>query len=75
MLHAARSVAEGAVWVVFQPHTTHRTWALFDDFAAAFGSADHALILPIYRPSGRETAERDVTSEDLVEAIRRGRPP
>ncbi len=75
VLHAARSVAEGAVWVVFQPHTTHRTWALFDDFAAAFGSADHALILPIYRPSGRETAERDVTSEDLVMAIQRGGHP
>jgi UDP-N-acetylmuramate--alanine ligase len=60
------------VWVVFQPHTTNRTWALFDQFAAAFGDADHALILPIYRPSGRETAGRAVTSEDLVAAMRRG---
>jgi UDP-N-acetylmuramate--alanine ligase len=71
VLRAARSVAEGAVWVVFQPHTTNRTWALFDAFASSFGAADHALILPIYRPSGRETAGRDVTSEDLVAGIRR----
>ncbi|MBV9597691.1 MAG: UDP-N-acetylmuramate--L-alanine ligase [Chloroflexi bacterium] len=71
VLRAAQSVAEGQVWVVFQPHTTNRTWALFDEFAAAFSAADHALILPIYRPSGRETAGRDVSSEDLVAAIRR----
>ena len=75
VLDGARSVAEGQVWVVFQPHTTNRTWALFDEFAGAFGAADHALILPIYRPSGRETAGRDVTSEDLVAAIgRHGHP-
>jgi UDP-N-acetylmuramate--alanine ligase len=71
VLRAARSVTEGAVWVVFQPHTTNRTWALFDEFVGAFDDAQHALILPIYRPSGREAAERDVSSEDLVEAIRR----
>jgi UDP-N-acetylmuramate--alanine ligase len=75
VLSAARAVADGQVWVVFQPHTTNRTWALFDAFATAFGDADRALILPIYRPSGRETAEREVTSEDLVDAIgRQGHP-
>jgi len=71
VLRAARSVTEGDVWIVFQPHTTNRTWALFDAFAAAFDDAEHALILPIYRPSGREAAEREVTSEGLVEAIQR----
>jgi UDP-N-acetylmuramate--alanine ligase len=69
VLRAARSVAEGDVWIVFQPHTTNRTWALFDAFAAAFDDAQHALVLPIYRPSGREAAGREVTSEGLVEAI------
>ncbi len=75
VLRAARTVAERDVWVVFQPHTTNRTWALFDEFASAFTAADHTLILPIYRPSGRESAERSVTSEELVEAIvRQGHP-
>jgi UDP-N-acetylmuramate--alanine ligase len=62
-------VAEGEVWVVFQPHTTNRTAALLDEFGAAFGDARHALILPIYRPSGREVAARPVTSEDVVNRI------
>lgn len=70
VLRAARSVAERDVWIVFQPHTAHRTRALFDDFANAFGDADHVLVLPIYRPSGREIETQSVTSEDLVQAIR-----
>jgi UDP-N-acetylmuramate--alanine ligase len=75
VLRAASTVAEGDVWVIFQPHTTHRTAALLDQFAAAFGDARHALILPIYRPSGRELAARPVASSDLVAAIRaRGHP-
>ena len=71
VLRTARSVAEGEVWVVFQPHTTNRTAALLDEFARSFDDARHALILPIYRPSGREAAARPVTSSDLVDAVRR----
>jgi UDP-N-acetylmuramate--alanine ligase len=59
------------VWIAFQPHTTHRTWALFDEFVGAFDVADHVLVLPIYRPSGRDTEGPTVTSEDLVEAVQR----
>jgi UDP-N-acetylmuramate--alanine ligase len=66
VLAAARAAAEGEVWVVFQPHTTNRTAALLDDFGTAFGDAAHALLLPIYRPSGREAAARPVTSGDVV---------
>jgi UDP-N-acetylmuramate--alanine ligase len=71
VLRAAASAAEGEVWVVFQPHTTNRTAALLDQFAASFGDAQHALILPIYRPSGREAQERPVDADDVVEAVRR----
>jgi UDP-N-acetylmuramate--alanine ligase len=71
VLRAASSVAEGEVWVVFQPHTTNRTAALLDEFSAAFGDAQHALILPIYRPSGREVNARPVTSRDVVDRIQR----
>jgi UDP-N-acetylmuramate--alanine ligase len=46
-----------------------------DEFAGAFADAEHALILPIYQPSGRETAPRPVTSADLVAAIRRSGHP
>jgi UDP-N-acetylmuramate--alanine ligase len=71
VLRAARSVAEGEVWIVFQPHTTHRTWALLTDFAGAFDAADHVLILPTYRPSGRDSDGPSVSSEELTEAIGR----
>jgi UDP-N-acetylmuramate--alanine ligase len=70
VLRAAAAVAAGDVWVVFQPHTTHRTAALLDEFARAFGDAQHALVLPIYRPTGRELNAQPVTSADLVSAIR-----
>jgi len=66
VLKAARAAADGEVWVVFQPHTTNRTHALLDEFARAFGDAQHVLVLPIYKPSGREAAAREVSSADLV---------
>jgi UDP-N-acetylmuramate--alanine ligase len=69
VLRAAAAVAEGDVWVIFQPHTSHRTAALLAEFARAFGDAQHALILPIYRPSGRELSASPVTSTDLLQAI------
>src|SRR5438034_2045789 len=69
VLKAARAATSGEVWVVFQPHTTNRTAALLGEFATAFGDAQHALILPIYRPSGREVAARAITSGDLVERL------
>jgi UDP-N-acetylmuramate--alanine ligase len=75
VLRAAAQVTEGEVWVVFQPHTTNRTAALLEEFAASFGDAEHALILPIYQPHGRETAPRPVTSADLVDGIRKSGHP
>jgi UDP-N-acetylmuramate--alanine ligase len=70
VLRAARGVVKREVWIVFQPHTTNRTAALLDEFSRAFDMAQHALVLPIYRPFGRELAAREVTSGDLVERIR-----
>jgi UDP-N-acetylmuramate--alanine ligase len=65
-LRAAREAHDGRVVAVFQPHTTHRTAALLDEFAAAFGDADRAILAPIYRPTGREADEQSVTSSDLA---------
>ncbi len=70
VLQAAHAIAQGEVWVAFQPHTVHRTQSLFGDFVRSFSDADHVLILPIYRPSGREKNGLLVTSEDVVEGIR-----
>lgn len=70
-LRAAREVRrQAAIWAVFQPHTTNRTAALLDGFARSFDQADHVLVLPIYRPSGREAAARPVSSGDLVDRMR-----
>ncbi|MDP8925046.1 MAG: hypothetical protein M3O34_19540, partial [Chloroflexota bacterium] len=68
-LRAAREAHAGRVVAVFQPHTTHRTAALLDDFAAAFGDADRVILAPIYQPAGRELGAPTVTSSDLVDRM------
>jgi UDP-N-acetylmuramate--alanine ligase len=62
----------GEIWAIFQPHSASRTASLLDGFSQAFSDADHVLVLPIYRPTGRESAEteRGVTSDTLVRAMR-----
>jgi UDP-N-acetylmuramate--alanine ligase len=65
-LAAARDVHRGPIWAVFQPHTTHRTAVLLDEFATAFGDADHVIVTPIFRPAGREAETSRLTSADLV---------
>jgi UDP-N-acetylmuramate--alanine ligase len=68
-LAGARTRTHGQLWCVFQPHTYHRTWSLFDDFARSFGEADRVLVLPIYSPAGREQPIPEVSSERLVAAM------
>jgi UDP-N-acetylmuramate--L-alanine ligase/UDP-N-acetylenolpyruvoylglucosamine reductase len=60
---------------VFQPHTRHRTQALFNDFAAAFDEADLVMIPDIYDVAGRELiSKEEMNSKMLANAIReRGR--
>jgi UDP-N-acetylmuramate--alanine ligase len=69
-LAGARDVHRGPIWAVFQPHTTHRTAALLDEFATAFGDADHVIVTPIFRPAGREAETSQLTSADLVRRTR-----
>ncbi|TAK20213.1 MAG: UDP-N-acetylmuramate--L-alanine ligase [Chloroflexota bacterium] len=69
-LAAARQVARGRVFCLFQPHTYHRTASLFDDFAKSFSGADRALLLDIYSPVGRETPIVGVDSARLADAAR-----
>jgi UDP-N-acetylmuramate--alanine ligase len=57
-LAAARSRYPGQpLWAVWQPHTYSRTRLLAEDFARAFGDADHVLVLEIY--AAREPAPAD----------------
>ena len=65
-LDAARNVHDGRVVVVFQPHTTHRTESLLDEFARSFDAADRVILTPIYQPAGREGSRVTVTSQDLL---------
>ena len=43
--------------------------ALLEEFAQSFGDAHHALLLPIYKPNGRETAPREVSSVDVARKV------
>jgi UDP-N-acetylmuramate--alanine ligase len=52
------------IWAVFQPHTYSRTRALLDGFAAAFGDADHVVVVDIF--PAREADDGSVSSRDLV---------
>jgi UDP-N-acetylmuramate--alanine ligase len=64
-LAAARTRYPGRpIWAVFQPHTYSRTRALLDDFAAAFGDADHVIVVDIF--PARETDDGSVNSRGIV---------
>ncbi len=64
-LAAARlKYPDRSLWAVFQPHTYSRTAALLDDFAGAFGQADHVLVMPIY--AAREQNPGNLSADDLV---------
>lgn len=63
---AARGiVGEERVLVVFQPHLYSRTRAFAADFAAVLGSADHALVLPVY--GAREDPDPSTTARTITE--------
>jgi UDP-N-acetylmuramate--alanine ligase len=68
-LAAARAHYAGRIWVVFQPHTVHRTQSLLEEFSRCFSAADHVVIAPTYRPAGREGLGVEPTDELLVNAI------
>jgi UDP-N-acetylmuramate--alanine ligase len=69
-LQAARQWEGRRVRVVFQPHRFSRTRFLMDRFATCFKLADEVLLLPIY--SASEEPVEGVTSESMLEAVRRG---
>ncbi len=57
------------ITVAFQSHTYSRTKELFDQFVTELSKADKVLLIPIY--PAREEDKGEVSSEDLVKAIKK----
>jgi UDP-N-acetylmuramate--alanine ligase len=55
--------------VIFQPHTYSRTRDFLDEFAEAFGDAEHVYLLDIY--AARETDTLGISGADLAAAVSR----
>ncbi|XP_068650912.1 uncharacterized protein [Aristolochia californica] len=55
------------LWVVFQPHTYSRLFALMKEFAIALQDADHVIVTEIY--ASRERNIWNVSGGDLVTCI------
>jgi UDP-N-acetylmuramate--alanine ligase len=68
VLKAARSVAQGRVIAVMQPHRYTRLHDLFDSFCACFNDADTVIVAPVYA-AGEQPIE-GVTRDALVEGLR-----
>ena len=68
VLKAARTVAEGRVIAVMQPHRYTRLRDLFDRFSSCFNDADTVLIAPVY-PAG-EAPIPGIDRDALVEGLR-----
>ncbi len=69
-LQAARSLGQGRVMAVFQPHLYSRTQQLFREFAQSFKDCDRLFVMPIY--ASREKAMPGVTSQLISDAARSG---
>ncbi len=62
---------EKRIMAVFQPHQHNRTKKLFNDFVSSFVGADVLILPEIYDVPGREENEdQNVSSKDLVAAVR-----
>lgn len=71
-LTAARQVANGHLWVVFQPHRYSRTEALAGQFGDAFGGVDRLVLLDVY--SAGEAPIPGVSGKTVADAVLRRHP-
>lgn len=65
-LAAARAHYHTPIRALFQPHTAHRTMSLFDEFRRCFADAHEVVLVPTYRPPGREAEATDASVEALA---------
>lgn len=63
-LRGARSIEEGKIIAIFQPHRYSRIQFLLEKFSSCFQGADELILLPIY--SAGEKNETGICSEDIV---------
>ncbi len=63
-LAAAKKIAKGDVWCVFQPHTYSRTKAFTAEFAKALSLADKPIVTDVY--PAREVYDGTIHSCDVV---------
>jgi UDP-N-acetylmuramate--alanine ligase len=68
VLKAARSVAEGHVVAVVQPHRYTRLRDLFDAFCTCFNDADSVVVAPVY--AAGEAPIEGINRDTLVEGLR-----
>src|SRR5439155_20519038 len=57
------------LWVLYQPHTEHRTASLLDEFAGCFALAEHVLVAPAYMPAGRVLSTDGARAQGLISAM------
>ncbi len=69
-LTAAKKIAKGDVWCVFQPHTYSRTKAFTEDFARTLSLADKTIVADVY--PAREKYDGTIHSCDLVSLMEDG---
>ncbi len=69
VLRAARSMTEGRVIAVVQPHRYSRLFDLFDEFCGCFNDADTVIVAEVY--AAGESPLEGVDRDALVEGLRR----
>ena len=69
-LKAAKTIATGDVWCIFQPHTYSRTKAFTAEFAKALSLADKPIITDVY--TAREEYDGTIHSCDVVSLMKNG---
>lgn len=67
LLAAARSVTDGRVLVLFQPHLYSRTRTFADEFALALSAADVVVVTDVY--AAREDPDPEVTGALLTDRM------
>lgn len=68
-LEAARGVADGLLWAVFQPHLYSRTERFSEEFGAALATADRVVVTDVF--GAREEPVPGVTGELIADAAAR----
>ena len=69
-IDAARTMTDGSLWVVFQPHRYTRTASLAPAFGVPLATADRIIVTDVY--GAGEQPQPGVTGRLVAEAVRAG---